>query len=135
MDDIREAIRKIPPVTRYYCGITLLFSFCMTYQIISPYTLLLDWDAVFRGQIWRLVTTFFFVGPFSMPFLFGMMMIYYAMSSIETYFVNKQADLGTMILFNAVIGMVYATLANDYVIMQNPFIFSVIYVWAKNVPD
>ena len=66
MDDIRAAIKRIPPVTRYYLGITLVLSFCMTYQIISPYNLLLDWPSVFRGQIWRVLTTFFFLGPFSM---------------------------------------------------------------------
>jgi len=47
MDDLRAAIKRIPPVTRYYLGITLLFSFCMTYAILSPYNLLLDWTSVF----------------------------------------------------------------------------------------
>ena len=83
MDDIRAAIGRIPPVTRYCLAITLFLSFCMTYSILSPYSLLLDWSAVFQGQVWRVVTTFFFVGPFSMPFLFGMAMIYYTLSAIE----------------------------------------------------
>ena len=136
MDDIRAAIMRVPPVTRYFLGVTLLLSFCMTYGIISPYSLLLDWTAVFQGQVWRIVTTFFFVGPFSMPFLFGMMMIYYTISSIEEYFGrDKQADLGTMLVFNALVGLVYAYLANDYTVMQNPFLFSIIYVWSKFVPD
>ena len=72
---------------------------------------------MFSGQIWRLITTFFFVGPFSMSFLFGMAMIYYTISSIETYFGDKQADLGTLLLFNAVVSLLFATLANDYMIM------------------
>ena len=87
MDGVREAIMKIKPVTRWYLGITLFFSFCMTYGIIPADKLVLDWHSVFyQGQIWRVLTTFFFVGPFSMPFLFGMMMIYYSVSSIEEYF-------------------------------------------------
>ena len=64
-----------------------------------------------------MITTFFFVGPFSMSFLFGMVMIYYTISSIETYFGDKQADLGTLLLFNAVVSLLFATLANDYMIM------------------
>ena len=40
-----------------------------------------------------------------------------------------------MLLFNALISLVYAYVANDYMIMENPFIFSVIYVWSKLVPD
>ena len=40
-----------------------------------------------------------------------------------------------MLLFNALIALLYAYLANDYMIMQNPFLFSCIYVWSKFVPD
>mmetsp|Transcript_1044 Transcript_1044/g.1420 ORF Transcript_1044/g.1420 Transcript_1044/m.1420 type:complete len:178 (+) Transcript_1044:219-752(+) len=71
-----------------------------------------------------------------MQFLFGMMMIYYSLSTIEEYFgERRQAEFGTMLLFNAVVAMVYAYLANDYMIMQNPYLFSIIYVWSKFVPD
>ena len=40
-----------------------------------------------------------------------------------------------MLVFNAVIALLYATLANDFTIMQSPFIFSIMYVWSKFVPD
>ena len=64
-----------------------------------------------------MITTFFFVGPFGISFLLGMAWIYYTISSIETYFGDKQADLGTLLLFNAVVSLLFATLANDYMIM------------------
>lgn len=70
-----------------------------------------------------------------MSFLFGMAMIYYSVSSIETYFGDKQADFGVMLLFNALMALLFATLANDAMIMQNPFVFSIIYTWSKLVPD
>ena len=77
---------RIKPVTRYYLGITLFFSFAMTYAIIPGDKLILDWHSVFHGQIWRVLTTFFVVGPFSMSFIFGMLMVYYSLSSMEEYF-------------------------------------------------
>ncbi len=40
-----------------------------------------------------------------------------------------------MLLFNVVVSLFYAFVANDYMVMQNPFLFSVIYVWSKLVPD
>lgn len=70
-----------------------------------------------------------------MSFIFGMVMIYYSISSIEEYFGERQADFGTMLLFNAVMCLLYAYLANDYFIMQSPFLFSIIYTWSKFVPD
>ena len=63
------------------------------------------------------------------------MMIYYTISSIEEHFEKRQADLATMLVFNAVIAMLFAFLANDYSVMESPYIFSLIYVWSKFVPD
>jgi len=111
-------------------------SFCMTYSIISPYKLFLDFPSVFyQGQIWRLITTFFFAGGFSMNFLFAMMMIYYTFSQVESHFKNKESELATMLLFNAVTGIIYGWLASEFMVMQSPYVFSVLYVWSKLVPD
>ena len=64
-----------------------------------------------------------------------MMMIYYSVNAIEEYFENRKADLATMLVFNAITALIFATLAGDYTVMESPFIFSMIYVWAKFVPD
>jgi len=40
-----------------------------------------------------------------------------------------------MMLFNAVMSLLYAYIANDYMVMQSPFLFSIIYTWSKLVPD
>jgi len=52
-----------------------------------------------------------------MSFIFGMVMIYYSISSVEEYFGERQADFGTMLVFNAVMCLLYAYLANDYMVM------------------
>ena len=97
---------------------------------------MLDFNLVFtKFHIWRLITTYFFLGPFSMGFIFGMMMVYYSGQSIETYFEKRQADLGVMLVFNALAVMIVAYLANNYMALQSPYIFSIIYVWSKFVPD
>ena len=49
-----------------------------------------------------------------MGFIFGMMMVYYSVQSIETYFEKRQADLGVMLVFNALAVMIVAYLANNY---------------------
>jgi ABC-type dipeptide/oligopeptide/nickel transport system permease component len=47
LEEIKEAIMKIPPVSRYYIGLVFILSFVTTYRIVSPYSLLLDFDKVF----------------------------------------------------------------------------------------
>ena len=75
------------------------------------------------------------MGPFSLPFLFGIVKMYYVFKSLEEHFVGKYADFATCLLFNAVFGLLVAYLANRYVIMEAPFVFSLIYVWSKLMPD
>jgi Derlin-2/3 len=136
MEDLKAYIKQVRPVTRYYMGAILLLSFCMTYKIVNPYSVLLDWKEV-RGkyQVWRILTSFFFAGGFSMSFIFTMLMIYWGINSVETYFDKRQADLATLLMFNAVTSLVFAWLADDSLVMQDKFIFSLIYVWSKLVPD
>ena len=136
MEDLKTYIKQISPVTRYFLGSTLLLSFCMTYKIISPYSLFLTFPQVFYdGHVWRLITTFLYAGPFSMGFIFTMMMMYYTFSSIEKHFENRQAELGTLLLFNACTSLLFGWLADDYMVMQSPYAFSVMYVWSKLEPD
>lgn len=47
MEDIKEMIMKIPPVSRYYIGLVFLLSFATTYRLLSPYSLVLDLEKVF----------------------------------------------------------------------------------------
>jgi hypothetical protein len=87
MEDFKAYIKKVRPVSRYYIGLTLLLSFCMTYKIVPAHSVILDWKEVrYNYQIWRIITTFFFAGGFSMSFIFTMLMIYWGINSIETYF-------------------------------------------------
>ncbi len=135
MEDIKTYLRQIPPVTRYYMSATLLLSFCVTYQIIPNYQVYLIFDLVRQGQIWRILTTYFFAGGFSMNFLFAMMMIYWAVSNIEKHYEGRAPDLATLLLFNALTVMIFGWLASEYMMLQSSYVFSLLYVWTKLVPD
>jgi hypothetical protein len=47
MNDIKEAYMSVPPISRYYMTIVFTLSFCITYKIINPYYLYLDFELVF----------------------------------------------------------------------------------------
>ncbi len=52
-----------------------------------------------------------------MNFIFTMMMNYWAINNIEKHFENKEADLATLILFNAATSLLYGWLANEYMVL------------------
>ena len=135
MEDIKTYIKQIPPVTRYYLGTTLLLSFCLTYSIVQYDRFFLVFYKVGEGEIWRVLTTYFYAGGFSMNFLFAMMMIYWSVSNIEKHFEGRAPDLATLLIFNAFTVMVFGWLAGEYMMLQSSYVFSLLYVWTKLVPD
>ena len=64
-----------------------------------------------------------------------MLMIYYTFTSIEKHFENREDELATLLLFNAVAGITFGWLAGEYMIMQSSYVFSILYVWCRLVPD
>jgi hypothetical protein len=69
--DFEEFIRKIPPFTKFYMGTALGLAVLTTLGVLSPYSLLLFWDKVFYNfQLWRLLTTYLFIGKISIALIF-----------------------------------------------------------------
>lgn len=64
-----------------------------------------------------------------------MMMTYWGVNNIEKHFAGKATDLTTLMLFNAVMVMLFGWLLGEYMVLQSPYVFSLLYVWSKLVPD
>ena len=62
-------------------------------------------------------------------------MMYFSLSKIEEYFKNKAAEFMTCIVFVCFFSMLYAFIYGDYMVMHQPFLFALMYVWCKLVPD
>ena len=110
MSELKEFYNSIPPFTRTFMTAVFIQSFAMTYKFVNPYSLLLDFEAIFsrRLNLWRFFTTFVFAGPFSQGFLFSLFIMYFSLSKVETYFKAKNAEFMTLILFNAIVCTIYA---------------------------
>ena len=66
MSELKEFYKSIPPFTRYFMTAVFLTSFGLTYGLINPYHILLDFEKVFKSfQIWRIFTNLVYAGKFS----------------------------------------------------------------------
>jgi len=142
MDNVKKFFNEIPPFTRYFVTGTFLLSMFMTYKVISPYSLILDYEAVFSPwkswkniQIWRLVTTFMFAGSFGPAFLFKMMMCYFTAKRVDEQFKTQAKELLTLLLFCAFTIMVYSFIYGETMVLHGSFLFSLMYVCCKLDPD
>ena len=135
MSELADYYKSIPPFTRYFITGVFVMSFGMTYQLISPYSMLLDETAYKKLKVWKFVTTFMFAGPFSQSFLFSLIMIYFTLRRAEEYFKNKNADFAVLILFSMVATWFYSYIYGNVMVLHNSFVFSLMYVWCKLQPD
>ena len=63
---------ELPIITRvYFTGTFLLTALC-SLDVLSPFQLYYSWSAIARGELWRLVTNFFYFGNIGIDFLFHM---------------------------------------------------------------
>ena len=108
----------------------------MSFSLINPYYLLLDFNLVFKKfQVWRIITAFLFAGRFSQSFLFTMMMIYFTMKQCEEYFKTKKPEFAVLILFNMLTVTLISYLWGDYMVLNHQFVSSIMYVWCKLQPE
>ncbi len=87
MNEFKDFFFKIPPITRYF--LTSLFATATIATYINSlnkiiYFIFLDYDLIIKQfQIWRLFTNVMFIGGFSTPFLFFIIMVYMHVKSME----------------------------------------------------
>eukprot|EP01113_Clastostelium_recurvatum_P034225 TRINITY_DN4615_c0_g1_i1.p1 TRINITY_DN4615_c0_g1~~TRINITY_DN4615_c0_g1_i1.p1 ORF type:complete len:256 (-),score=28.80 TRINITY_DN4615_c0_g1_i1:87-806(-) len=136
MEPIQQWWAGVPPVTKYLfagCGVLTLAG---NFGLINPRLLLLDFNSVFgQFQIWRLVSSFFFLGGLGFPFLINMMMIYQYSRNLEMgSFHGRTADYVFMLLFGGSILLAFG-LFMGYPIVGIGLILMLIYVWSRKNPN
>ncbi|KZT00662.1 DER1-domain-containing protein [Laetiporus sulphureus 93-53] len=99
MAELWNEIRKIPSVTRFLCGSSLLVTVPVMLEIVSPYSIVFVKELVTRHyQVWRVFTSFF-LGSSGINYIFDFVMLYRNSSQLETaYYARRSADYAWQLL-------------------------------------
>ncbi|XP_021687017.2 derlin-1.2 isoform X2 [Hevea brasiliensis] len=131
-----EYYRSLPPVSKTY-GVACLMTTAAYYlHLYNVRNIALFYeDVIKRFQVWRLITNFFFLGPFSFPFAFRLIMMY-GVSLERGPFDKRTADFVWMFFFGALSLLVMAAVP----MLWSPFmgvslVFMIVYVWAREFPN
>lgn len=74
---------EIPFVSKVYLTTSLAITTACFLDFVSPLTLYYNFDLIFqKGQYWRLITSYFFFGTFSLDFLFH---VYFVVSFSSSF--------------------------------------------------
>ncbi|XP_077236643.1 derlin-1.1-like isoform X1 [Tasmannia lanceolata] len=133
-----EYYRSLPPVSKAYGMLCLLTTTGYYLQLYDAEKILLSYKLVLKHfQIWRLVTNFFFLGPFSLPFAMRLLMIArYGVLLEKGAFDKRTADFLWMMIFGALSLLVIAAIP----LLWSPFmgaslVFMLVYVWSRENPN
>lgn len=141
MTDVSQWYKNIPQFTRFWLSATVGISIIARFGILPPHYLILNSPLVLKHfQLWRPLTALFFY-PLSpqtgFHFMLNCYFLYNYSLRLETnHFKTSPADYLFLLVFNwlccVVCGMIF-----DLMILMDPMVLSVLYVWCqlnKDVP-
>ena len=143
---ISDWFNSLPLITRYWFGAAGGLTLAGNFGIVSPYMLIYDFASV-KGSfhVWRLLTSFLYVGSFSINTLMGLYMLYQFSKQYEgggPY--NTGAGGGTAdYLFCLLFGMFGCVAAFHLLggfipiapLFTRNLTFYVLYVWGRKNPN
>ncbi|KAK7334506.1 hypothetical protein VNO80_26263 [Phaseolus coccineus] len=130
--------RSLPPVSKFYGVACLMTTSAYYLQCYDVWNIALDYGLVFkRLQVWRLITNFFFLDPFSFSFAVRLIMIAkYGVSLERGPFDKRTADYVWMFIFGALSLLVISAVPYFwYPFMGVSLVFMIVYVWSREFPN
>jgi hypothetical protein len=103
MNDPLEWYFDIPVISRTYLTASFVTTAACALDLVSPFSLYYNFNLIFRnGEVWRLLTNFFFFGKFSLEFIFHMyFLMRYCRLLEENSFRGRTADFVFMLFLSA----------------------------------
>ncbi|WIA08444.1 hypothetical protein OEZ85_007881 [Tetradesmus obliquus] len=127
-----EWYKSLPIITRYYVTLSFLTTAACALEIITPFNVYFNSHLIFKkGEIWRLLTNFFFFGNLGLDFVFHMFfLVKYCKSLEEGSFRGRSADFLWMLLLG---GALLTSLAPFVAIefLGSSLTFMMVYVWGR----
>ncbi|PNT71660.1 derlin-1 [Brachypodium distachyon] len=138
MSSPAEYYNSLPPISKAYGTLCFFTTVLVQLQILDPTLIFLDYPFVFkRFQIWRLFTSFFFLGKFSINFGIRLLMIArYGVQLEKGSFEKRTADFLWMMIFGAISLLVLSAIPYlQTAFLGVPMVSMLLYVWSREYPN
>ncbi|XP_018009180.1 derlin-2-like [Hyalella azteca] len=132
---LQREFMEMPPVTRVYTSACVITTLLVQMDIVTPFNLYFNPTLIIKHyQVWRLVTTFLFLGPIGFNFVLNMIFTYrYCRMLEEGSFRGRTADFVLMMLFGGACMLVF-TMFFSLLFLGQAFTIMIVYVWARRNP-
>lgn len=128
---------EIPIVSRMYMTAAIICSTACYMDLLSPLTMYYNFDLVlYKGQYWRLISSFIFFGSFSIDFLFHLyFVVRYCRLLEEGHFRGRTADFVWMIIIGIFLHLVFAVSVDAFSrirFLGHSLSFMMVYCWGRD---
>ncbi|KMT03227.1 hypothetical protein BVRB_8g197750 [Beta vulgaris subsp. vulgaris] len=137
MSSPAEWYNSLPPISKGYGTICLLFTVASQLGL-EPFYIALIYERVFKNlEVWRLFTNFFFLGGFSINFGIRLLMIArYGVQLEQGPFQRRTADFLWMMIFGALSLLALSAIPFLYTPLCGiSLVFMLLYVWSREFPN
>eukprot|EP01080_Neovahlkampfia_damariscottae_P010606 gene10606-3124_t len=130
--------RSIPIITRTYLTLCTITAFAVTFDLLNPFQLYLNFKLVFQNyQLWSSASTFSLVFIFCKFINHDIKCIryFYCRRLEEHSFHGKSADFFYMLLFGCVTMLISSCLLGlGLPFLSNSLVMMVLYIWSRRNP-
>ncbi|CAD6334399.1 unnamed protein product [Miscanthus lutarioriparius] len=138
MADPARYYKSLPPISKAYGTLCFFTTVLVQLHILDDHFLILYYPWVFKKfEVWRLFTSFFFLGPFSINFGIRLLMIArYGVMLEKGAFDKRTADFLWAMIFGAISLLVVSVIPifNTYA-LGIPMVSMLVYVWSRENPN
>ncbi|QUC19505.1 uncharacterized protein UV8b_03746 [Ustilaginoidea virens] len=132
---LEEWFWEMPVCTRWWTAATVLTSALVQCHIVTPFQLFYSFRAVFiKSQYWRLLTTFFYFGPFSLDLLFHIYFLQRYSRLLEESSGRSPAQF-SWLLFYAMASLIILSPLVSMPFLGQPLSSTLVYIWSRRNPD
>ncbi|KAK1418574.1 hypothetical protein QVD17_27719 [Tagetes erecta] len=138
MSSPAEWYNSLPPISKVYGTLCLLTTAAVSLQLLPVYYIaLIPKEVFYHFQVWRLLTNFLFLGPFSINFGIRLLMIArYGVQLESGPFNRRTADFLWMMIFGALMLLVLSVFPFfESYFLGVSLVFMLLYVWSREYPN
>lgn len=138
--DLQQWYRELPVITRMLMTTTFLSGLFITFGMLDPRLIYVDWTKIKENfQIWRLVTNFFLAGKFSINFAMHLYVLYDFSLRYERNPYNTGAGGTSSDYLYMVILAMGVLMSLDYFMPSGyhseSLLYTIMYVWSRRDPE
>lgn len=130
--EVEAVYKNIPSFTKFYLGLFVTNTCLISFDLVSPETLELDYAKVITGfELWRILTCFGFCRGFSFLFVFLIVLSHVCLSTIEKYYQKRVHDFYYMLFFVVSWHLFLGFLLDTYQDMMTEFLCTLMYIYCR----